>query len=210
VLNIGLTIAAAICGLAALAYLIRGNQRRQKANAQAYGFGRQEVRHEMLADFMKAFVILLIGLIMLGVVGLSPQPEPPTPTATTTPSATATMAATATEAATETPTLTPTREVTVEPSPSPTNPLLIPTATATLTPTATATAVPTIGIVNSEVGLYLREAPGGTQEIELLPNGTELTLLPGRETAEDGSEWQEVRTPAGNEGWVAVQFIIYQ
>jgi hypothetical protein len=70
--------------------------------------------------------------------------------------------------------------------------------------------VPTIGIINSEVGLYLREAPGGTQEIELLPFGASVTLMAGRETAADGSEWQQVRTAAGNEGWVAAQFLIYQ
>jgi hypothetical protein len=64
-------------------------------------------------------------------------------------------------------------------------------------------------VVNSPNGLWLREAPGGTQEVELIPDGTVLILLPGLETV-DGTEWQQVRTPAGNEGWVAVEFIIYQ
>jgi hypothetical protein len=68
--------------------------------------------------------------------------------------------------------------------------------------------VPT-AIVDSEVGLYLRDAPGGTEEVELLPNGTVLILLDGQETV-DGEEWQEVRAPSGNEGWVAVAFIEYQ
>jgi hypothetical protein len=36
-----------------------------------------------------------------------------------------------------------------------------------------------------------------------------LTVLAGREVV-DGFEWQQVRTPAGNEGWVAVEFIVYQ
>jgi SH3-like domain-containing protein len=64
-------------------------------------------------------------------------------------------------------------------------------------------------LVNSPNGLWLRESPGGTQEVELIPDGSVLILLPGREVAND-SEWQQVRTQAGNEGWVAVDFIIYQ
>jgi SH3-like domain-containing protein len=36
-----------------------------------------------------------------------------------------------------------------------------------------------------------------------------LTLLPGRETV-NGTEWQQVRAPSGNEGWVAVEFLNYQ
>jgi hypothetical protein len=64
-------------------------------------------------------------------------------------------------------------------------------------------------VVNSPNGLYLREAPGGTQEVELIPDGTILIVLEGREVV-DGLEWQQVQTPAGNVGWVAVDFIIYQ
>lgn len=150
----------------------------------------------------------MIGLILLGVFGLSLRPNDmlpgdeaftPQPTTTATlvvipPTATGTPPPTVAIVATEAPL----------PSPSPTNPLLVPTDL----PTATPTSVPS-AIVNSEVGLYLREAPGGTQELELLVNGTVLILLPGRETV-DGVEWQQVRTPTGNEGWVAVQFIVYQ
>jgi hypothetical protein len=55
----------------------------------------------------------------------------------------------------------------------------------------------------------LRETPGGTQEVELIPDGTVLILLSGLETL-DGTEWQQIHTPAGNEGLVAVDFIIYQ
>jgi SH3-like domain-containing protein len=36
-----------------------------------------------------------------------------------------------------------------------------------------------------------------------------LELLPDRQTVDD-LEWQQVRTPAGNEGWVAAEFLIYQ
>jgi hypothetical protein len=54
--------------------------------------------------------------------------------------------------------------------------------------------------------LYLREAPGGSQELELIADGTELILLEGGETVDD-LLWRRVLTPAGNEGWVAADFI---
>jgi hypothetical protein len=45
--------------------------------------------------------------------------------------------------------------------------------------------------------------------VELIAHQTELELLQGRETADD-IDWQQVRTPAGNEGWVAAEFLVYQ
>ena len=63
--------------------------------------------------------------------------------------------------------------------------------------------------MSSPNGLYLREAPGGSQELELIADGTELILLDGSETVDD-LEWRQVRTPAGNEGWVAADFIVVQ
>jgi hypothetical protein len=44
--------------------------------------------------------------------------------------------------------------------------------------------------------------------LELIPDGTALILMEGVETVENQG-WQQVRTPAGNEGWVAVEFIEY-
>ncbi|MGD8857403.1 MAG: SH3 domain-containing protein, partial [Chloroflexota bacterium] len=64
-------------------------------------------------------------------------------------------------------------------------------------------------VVNSPNGLWLREAPGGSQQVELIAHETTLELLPDRQTVDD-LEWQQVRTPAGNEGWVAAEFLIYQ
>jgi hypothetical protein len=55
----------------------------------------------------------------------------------------------------------------------------------------------------------LREAPGGTEELELIPDGTELFLEDGLEAVDD-LEWQLVTTPSNNLGWVAIEFIIYQ
>jgi hypothetical protein len=78
------------------------------------------------------------------------------------------------------------------------------TATATITPTPEPSA-----IVTAPAGLYLRDVPGGTAELELLGEGTVLVLLPGRQTVDD-LDWQEVRTPSGLEGWVAADFLDYQ
>jgi hypothetical protein len=76
-------------------------------------------------------------------------------------------------------------------------------------PTATATAAPQTATVSSGVGVWLRAAATTeAEQLEWILDGTVLTLLPGRQSAE-GFEWQQVRTPAGNEGWVAVDFIVY-
>ena len=90
---------------------------------------------------------------------------------------------------------------------SPTSPV------ATLTPSPTPTPVPTdtpiviIAVVNSPNGLWLREKPGGTQELELIADLSEIIVLEGTDIAE-GLEWRRVRTQSGQEGWVAVEFII--
>ncbi|MCB8916769.1 MAG: hypothetical protein H6666_02495 [Ardenticatenaceae bacterium] len=208
VLNIVIPLVGAMFLLVALVSIVRALQSRSQSTRYTYGVGRQEARRTMQIAVIRSVIFAVIGLILLGVFGLSLRPNDmlpgdeaftPQPTTTATlvvipPTATGTPPPTVAIVATEAPL----------PSPSPTNPLLVPTDL----PTATPTSVPS-AIVNSEVGLYLREAPGGTQELELLVNGTVLILLPGRETV-DGVEWQQVRTPTGNEGWVAVQFIVYQ
>ena len=68
--------------------------------------------------------------------------------------------------------------------------------------------IPT-AIVVSANGLWLRDSPGGTRELELIPDGATLIVLGGSETVED-SGWQEVETVGGNTGWVAVEFIVYE
>jgi hypothetical protein len=190
----------------------------------AYGVARQEARHSMLTSFFGAIILLVIGLLIFGVYGTfgfdflveSAEPDP-----TDAP----TMPLTATSAPPEStiePAIDSTTTVTTitlvgldnlsTPTFTPEIPTETPTPSQTPTPqTPTATSTPDIdtAVVNSPNGLWLREAPGGTQEIELIPDGAVLTVLPGRETIDD-LEWQQVRTPAGNEGWVAVDFIIYQ
>ena len=70
-----------------------------------------------------------------------------------------------------------------------------------VTPEPSATAELATALVTSPNGLWLREAPGGNEQLELIPDGTSLTLLPGVEEV-DGATWQQILTPAGNEGWV--------
>lgn len=208
IVNTILPFVAGICLLIALLFALRAVGARAVVNKQAYDVGRQEARQTVQIALARSALALFVGLILFAVYGLSFRPANlmASPPVTDTPTVTATIMATAT--VTTTPTMTPSPQP-ASPEASPTNPLLVPTATATLTPTVTATPEPTTATVNSPVvGLFLREAPGGTQEVELLPDGTVLTLLDGRETV-DGVVWQQVQAPSGNVGWVAADYIIY-
>ena len=209
IVNIVIPVLGGIFIVAAIISFLSGIQARSQSAHSAYGWGRQEARQTMQVAFLRGFGLLIIGLIILGVYGLAVLPEDLTiPDTLPTPTVTLTLPVTV-PAVTASPTATLSGPITI---PSATSIPLLPTQTATIAPTdtplPTLTAVPS-AVVNSPVGLYLREVAGGVQEVELLANGTVLVLLPGRETV-DGTEWQQVRTPSGNEGWVAIQFIIYQ
>ena len=66
---------------------------------------------------------------------------------------------------------------------------------------------PQTATVSSGVGVWLRGAPSTTgEQLEWLLDGTLVTLLPGQQTADD-LLWQQVRTEAGVEGWVARDFL---
>lgn len=208
ILNIVLPLVAGLFILGAAVSIVRAIRNRSQSGRLPYGVGRQEARREMQIAFLRGGILLVVGLIVLGVYGLSGLPGNASPevdpAGTPQPPATMTLPVLP-------PTNTPTPSPTVEPTIPVETPEPPPTA-STLDPTATPTQAPTpqpSAIVNSEVGLYLREAPGGSQELELLPAGTVLILLPGRENV-DGVEWQQVRAPSGLEGWVAVDFIVYQ
>jgi hypothetical protein len=106
----------------------------------------------------------------------------PTPTPTRTPRPTATMA----------PEKRETLIATIEPSPTPTSP------------------APKAIVTNTELGLRLRETPGGT-DIDFLPDGTVLDVLPEPQVkTDDGITWQKVRDPQGRIGWVAAEYIVIQ
>lgn len=110
--------------------------------------------------------------------------------------------------------------IALEPTPSPTR---TPRPTATMASQQRATLIATIEpsptptppnakavVVNTEFGLRLREAPGGT-DIDFLPDGTVLEVLPEPQVkTDDGVTWQKVVDPQGRVGWVSTEFIVIQ
>lgn len=198
VFNIVVPILAGIGFLAALYFAWQAIVARSRSSLQPYDVGRQEVRQQMQVNFLRSGIALILGLILLGVMGLRPLAFEREPVATPLPPST--DVPTAVLSATATPTLSiPTVAAT------PTSPL--PTPTATLQPTPTFTPAPQTATVNSEVGVWLRAAPSvESEQLEWLLNGTEVIVLPGRETADD-LEWQQVQLTNGTQGWVAAEFL---
>lgn len=123
-----------------------------------------------------------------------------TPTPTLIPSATHIRADTPTPVAFITVTSTPTDVPTLTPEPTATD-------TRVPTPTNTGTPTPPAGLVQDTggQGLRLRRAPG-EPVIRVLQEGDQVTILDGRENAEN-VEWIEVRDRDGQVGWVASQYI---
>lgn len=208
-ISLVLLIIAGVFALAAIVSAISGFGLRARIASSPYDVGRQENRRTMQVAFIRALVFGLLALILLAGYGLSERLDnidTAEPAFEETPEATAAVATpdvTATNAA------LPTATVTLQPvTPTATGPAETPTPESTATATVTATPEPS-AIVTAPAGVYLRDIPGGTAELELIAEGTVLVLLPGRETVDD-LEWQEVRTPSGNEGWVAAEFLDYQ
>jgi hypothetical protein len=201
-------LVAGLFFLASLYFFGRGLASRRSVAAYDYGVARQEARQAMAVSYVRGFMVLLVGLIIFGIYGMTnrepPSGAPAAPVLTTPVPSPATE-----EAPTEEPSPTPTAASFQQLLPTPTDAPEEVVPEVTEEPTPTPTPDVQTAVVNSPNGLWLREAPGGTQELELIPDGTVLELLPGRETEGD-LEWQQVRTPSGNEGWVAVAFIIYQ
>ena len=73
-------------------------------------------------------------------------------------------------------------------------------------PTATRTLRRAIVEGTAGAGLTLRDTPGG-DEVRVLADGTFLTLLNEPEVPLNGFTWVNVRTIAGDEGWVAIEFL---
>ncbi|MCP4424045.1 MAG: SH3 domain-containing protein [Chloroflexi bacterium] len=208
VLNYVILILIGLSALAAVFFVVKGIMSRSQASREAYGVGQQDARRSMQIDIVRGAAFVFVGLILWGVYGLSARPaettlEPTTPPPTTVPTA---RAATSTQTP---PSLLPTETPPVlEPTQKPTQP----PPTATPSPEPEPTQEPTepasrTAVVISEVGVWLRGAPSSQgEQLEWVLNDTTLTVLPGRETADD-YEWQQVRSPGGNEGWVAADFI---
>ena len=200
VFNIILPVLAGVSLIAALFFVTRAFSERGRSSREAYGVGQVEASRAMRIDLVRALAAGLVGLILLAVflMTLPPQIEPAADTLVS-PTAVSPTDATATA------TLPPPVQMTNTPQPTATSP--VPTVTPTLPPTPTATPEPRTAVVNSEVGVWLRATPSTSgEQVEYLPNGLTLTLLPGVETA-DGFQWQQARTPDGNEGWVAIGFL---
>lgn len=197
-INLLMLLLAGASVIAAIVSALAGLGLRSRVASSAYGVGRQEMRRTMHVAFIRALGFGLLALIFLAVYGLSARPDdvlstepnidftpPPvaSPTLEAEPTNTRAAATATLPAGSPTPEITPTVSITPTPEPS--------------------------AIVIAPAGLYLREAPGGTEELELIAEGTSLVLLPGRETVDD-LEWQQVRSPSGLEGWVAADFLDYQ
>lgn len=215
-INIIAPILAGFLFFLAILFLLQTFQNRGRARRQMYNVSRQSLHQDSQRYGLITVVCLVGAFACVGLYGVSAlvvsQLPTPTPSPTVGPMATVLdeTPVTTTPTPTATPTIgaspTPTLAIT-EATSTPTVPTTTPTATSTLTPTPTATSVPT-AYVNSPNGLYLREAPGGTQQVELIPHQAAVILLPGLVTV-DGLVWQEVQTFAGNRGWVAAEFLIY-
>jgi len=167
-----------------------------------------EARQSMQLDFGRAIIALFVGLIFLAVFAINPSwgegmPEPAfVPTLSPTEEQPTPMS----EAATAVPNPT----ATVTPVPFPTSQAtVVPTSTEApvATPTNTPEPASQTAVVTSPVGVYLRSEPSTTApDVEWLLEGTQLVVLPGSAEA-DEYVWMYVRTPEGNEGWVATDFI---
>lgn len=200
VLNVVLLSAAAISILAALYFVMKAVGARSNVHRQAYNVGQVEAKRASQVNWIRAAIMLVIGLIFIGIFAVRPlvsrvvsAPEP-----------TATIPAAETIPA-DTPTLeqTPLPVRTVEPTA--TTPIASPSPEATAAPTAT--TAPTTATVSSGVGVWLRGAPSTSgEQLEWLLDGTVVTLLSGQETADD-LLWQQVRIESGVEGWVARDFL---
>jgi hypothetical protein len=208
IFNVVLPVLAAVTILAALFFIGRAFVQRAQRARQPYGVGQQETRWAMQVDFIRGFAAAVVGLLLLLVSGLGGRIEPavsqppvePTPVVETEPGTDTEMTATPTPTVTAVP-------ATSTPTATPDEPTATPTITAT--PTETPQPEPETAVVQSGVGVWLRSAPSpDSEQLEWLLDGTVLTLLPGYQVGEE-FEWQEVRAPSGQEGWVAVEFIVY-
>ncbi|HFE66449.1 MAG TPA: hypothetical protein ENJ93_04220 [Chloroflexi bacterium] len=219
VVNFVILLLALSAFVAAVYFVIRAFRYKGQSVKATYNVGQVEARRAMQVDFIRAVAAFLVGLIMLGVVGWlnpfnvdasdesnTPVEAEPSPVITLTP---------ATIVPSPLPTNTADQPIITEPAmtatavPLPPSPTPLLPATDTAVPLPTDTPQPTTATVQSGVGVWLRSIPSTDgDQVEWLLDGAILELLPGLES--DGElDWQQVRAPSGNEGWVAVPFIVY-
>lgn len=199
VLNVVLLSLAGLSILAALYFILKALGARSSINRQAYSVGQVEAKRASQVNWVRAGLFLLVGLIFLAIFAVRPlfsrgESPPPTPTLP------AVDVAPTTAATLEPP---PVQQASPAPSPTTLPPSPSPAATAALTATPTITSA----TVSSGVGVWLRGAPSTNgEQLEWLLDGTIVTLLGQQQTADD-LLWEQVRTDAGVEGWVASDFL---
>ncbi len=54
-------------------------------------------------------------------------------------------------------------------------------------------------------GVYVRRTPNTEDRVRAWPDGTTLRLI-GSDVTENGMTWKHVEDPAGNQGWVPIQY----
>lgn len=206
-----LPVLAAIILITAVFFIGRAFIRRSQRDRQPYGVGQQEIRRAMHVDFVRGLVAAVVGLVVLLAMGFGnwvlPMLPSPVPTEVVDVAPDPNGSGGDVESP---PTVTPTLTAvspTITPTPLPAMPTVTPTVVTT--PTPTPQPEPETAVVQSGVGVWLRSAPSpDSEQLEWLLDGTVLALLPGYQVGEQ-FEWQEVAAPSGQEGWVAVDFIIY-
>jgi hypothetical protein len=82
-----------------------------------------------------------------------------------------------------------------------------PAVSPTPTPLPTPNLPQAIVFGTQGIGLTLRDAPAG-REITILPEGTVVSLLEVEPVELNGVSWRNVRTSAGEEGWVGADFLV--
>jgi hypothetical protein len=199
VLNVVLLSLAGLSILAALFFILKALGARSSINRQAYSVGQVEAKRASQVHWVRAGLFFLVGLIFLAIFAVrplfsratAPQATPTLPAVEVAPTTAVTLEAPPVEQASPAPSPT-----TLPPSPSP-------AATTELTATPSITTA----TVSSGVGVWLRGAPSTSgEQLEWLLDGTLVTLLGQQQTADD-LLWEQVRTDAGVEGWVASDFL---
>ena len=137
-------------------------------------------------------VVAVLGVLMLGCTRgllLTATPKAASPnTASQPPVGTPTLAAAAT-------TPSPTGSPGIVPSPSP--PKLTPPATVTY-----------YNVGNTDgLGVYIRRTPRMDDRIAPWPDGTPMQWL-GETVQSEGRNWEKVKDPSGNVGWVPSAFLV--
>ena len=149
----------------------------------------------LLAIFIGIVILLCIGLVLIinAIRGDDEDLGTPSPTdpSEVEPSATVSLN-------------TPTAEIT----PTATVVLTVGTPPATTPPTESRPGALVVVTGTGGAGLRLRaEATTGSDMVTVVKEGTVLTVLDGPEEA-DNYQWWKVRTPEGEEGWGAANWLV--